>query len=118
MMMKTKFNADSIKHALVSVIAVSLIALPLLASAAATNSADKESTLFYSKQSLNNNKDQEILYERLKDASRDMCGSSNLQVTGSVERTSANKSCYEGTLNAAVERLDNSKVSALHEQES
>ena len=117
-MMKTKFNAESIKHALVSVIAVSLIALPLLASAAATNSADNKSSLFYSKQSLNNSTGPEILYERLKDASRDMCGSSNLQMTGSVERILANDTCYEGTLNAAVERLDNSKVSALHQRES
>jgi UrcA family protein len=118
MMMKTKFNADSIKHALVSVIAVSLIALPLLASAASANSADKKSSIFYSAQSLDNSSDQEILYAKLKDASRDICGSSNLQMTGSVERSLGNDKCYEGTLNAAVERLDNSEVSALHQQES
>jgi UrcA family protein len=118
MMMKTKFNPDSIKHALVSVIAVSLIALPMLASAAAANSADEKSTIFYSAQNLDNNTDQEVLYTRLKDASRDMCGSSNLHMTGSVERSSGNDKCYEGTLDAAVERLGNSEVTSLHQQES
>ena len=117
-MMKTKFNADSIKHALVSAIAVSLIAMPLLASAAASNSADKKATIFYSSQSLDNSTDQENLYARLKDASRDICGSSNLHMTGSVERSSGNDKCYEGTLDAAVERLGNSEVTELHQQES
>ena len=117
-MMKTKFNTDSIKHALVSVIAVSLIALPLLASAAGANSADKKSNIFYSAQSLDNSTDQEILYAKLKDASRDICGSSNLHITGSVEGSLGNDKCYEGTLDAVVERLDNSEVKALHQQES
>lgn len=110
--MNVKINANSIKQALVSAIAVSLIALPLMASA-----GDNKSSIFYSKQNLDNSTDQEILYAKLKDASRDMCGSSNLQVTGSVERVTANDECYEGTLTAAVERLGNAEVKALHQQE-
>jgi UrcA family protein len=111
--MHTKFNAKTIRKAFVSAIAISVIALPLLASA-----GDKSSGVFYTQQNLDNRDDQEILYAKLQDASRDMCGSSNLQVTGSVERVAANKECYEGTLTAAVERLDNSKVKELHQQSS
>ncbi len=110
-MMNPTFNAKSIKQALLSAIAVSLITLPLLASAGETKSG-----IFYSPQSLNNTTDQKILYAKLKDASHDICGSTNLQVTGSVERVVGNNECYEGTLTAAVERLGNSEVTALHQQ--
>jgi UrcA family protein len=112
-MMNTKLNANSIKNTLVSAIAVSMMTLPLLASA-----GEKNADFLYSKNSLNNATDQEILYAKLKHASRDMCGSSNLQLTGSVERVVGNKKCYEGTLTAAVERLGNAKVTTLHQQES
>ena len=111
--MNPTFNAKSIKQALVSAIAVSLITLPLLASA-----AENKSGIFYSPQSLNNTTDQEVMYAKLKNASRNICGSSNLQVTGSVERVIGNDECYEGTLTAAVERLGNSEVSALHQQQN
>ena len=112
-MMNTKLNANSIKNALVFAIAVSMITLPLLASAGKKNDG-----FIYSSSSLKNPTDQEVLYAKLKHASRDICGSSNLQLTGSVERVSGNKECYEGTLNAAVERLGDARVKALHQQES
>jgi UrcA family protein len=111
--MNTKFSAKTIKQTFVSAIAISLITLPLLASA-----GEKTSGVFYNKQSLNNATDQEILYAELKGASRDICGSSRLQVTGSVERVLANEECYQGTLSAAVERLNNSEVTELHQQDS
>jgi len=112
-MMNTTLNARTIKQALVSAIAISVTALPLMASA-----GDKHSGIFYTQQNLDNTTDQEILYAKLKDASREICGSSSLQVTGSIERVSANQECYEGTLTAAVERLNNSKVKELHQQNS
>ena len=112
-MMNTKLNANSIKNTLVSAIAVSMMTLPLLASA-----GEKNVDFFYSKNSLNNATDQEILYAKLKHASRDMCGSSTLRVAGSLQMVRANDDCYEGTLTAAVERLGNSEVNALHQQES
>lgn len=107
-------NSSSIKRTIVSAIAVSLIALPMLAAAGSTDSSKSQSSIFYSKDNLDNRTDQEILYARLQDASRDMCGTNNLQVTGSIERSKRNDECYEGTLTAAVERLDNPGVTALH----
>jgi len=112
-MMNTKFNARPLKQAFISAIAVSLITLPLLASAAGGNSG-----FFGDKENLDKTTNQEILYAKLKQASRAKCGSSNLQVTGSVERVQANDECYEGTLTTAVERLNNTKVKELHEQNS
>jgi len=112
-MMNTKFNAKTFKQAFVSAIAVSLFTLPLLASA-----ADSNSGFFHNNKNLENTTDQEILYTKLQHASREICGSSNLQLTGSVERAMANDECYEGTLTAAVERLNNSEIKELHEQSS
>lgn len=106
-------TAKTFKNTIVSAIAISLITLPLLSSA-----ADNNSDLFSSQVSRTSTSDEEVLYERLQDASREICGSSNLQVTGSVERVMANDDCYEGTLTAAVERLNDSKVKELHEQSS
>ena len=111
--MNSKLSANSVKKTIVSAIAISMITLPLLASAGG-NAAG----IFYSKENLKNSTDQEMLYEKLKDTSRDICGSSNLRLTGSVERASGNEECYQGTLNAAVERLGNAEVAKLHLQES
>ena len=112
--MKTKLTTRTI----VSIIAVIAISMPLLASAAAAQTGNSKSSIFYSKQNLNAAGNQEILYEKLKDASRDMCGSSNLHFTGSIERSIGNDDCYEGTLTAAVERLDNPQVTAIHNSSS
>ncbi len=112
--MKTKFTTRTISHTLVSIIAVIAISMPLLASAAAAQTGKNQYSIFYSKQNLNVASNQKILYQKLKDASRDMCGSSNLHLTGSIERSMGNDDCYEGTLTAAVERLDNSQVTAIH----
>jgi len=116
MKVNTHMKASSIKHTLVSVIAVSLIAIPMLASAGSAASSTKKASIFYDSKSLDNPTDQEILYARIKDAARDMCGTDNLHVTGSVERSRSNDECYEGTLTAAVNRLDDPRVSALHEK--
>ena len=111
--MNSKLNATSIKNTVVTAIAVSMITLPLLASA-----SDNAAGIFYSDESLKNPTNQEQLYGKLKDASREICGSSNLRLTGSVERVSGNEECYRGTLSAAVQRLDNPAVTDLHQQES
>lgn len=112
-MMNTKLTAKTFKKIVVSAIAVSLISIPMLSSA-----ADKSSDFFSSQQLRSNTTEEEIVYARLKDASRDICGSSSLRATGSVERVVANEECYEGTLTAAVERLNDSKVKELHQTNS
>jgi len=114
-MMKTLPTARSIRNTIISVAAVSAMALPLIASAAG-NSTDGAVGVVYNKTDLVNTTSQEDLYARLQTASRKMCGSSHLIATGSVSRSVGNQECYEGTLTAAVERLDNSEVTALHNQ--
>ena len=108
-MMKTTLNTKSIRTTLIAVAAVSALALPVIASASAKNIH-----LSYEKTDLSNVSGQRQMYERLKDASRKLCGSTDLQFAGSLNSSRGNQDCYEGTLTAVVKRLDNQGVSALH----
>ena len=56
----------------------------------------------------------EAVYGKLKARSRDVCGSSDLRIAGGLTQSRKVEECYEGTLTAAVYRLDNPEVTALH----
>jgi UrcA family protein len=111
-MMKTFPTAHALRTTIISVAAASAIALPLFASASSSNTVD----VFFNQTELVSTSTHEELYAKLEDASRKICGSSNLNITGSVRRSAGIEECYEGTLTAAVERLDNADISALHNQ--
>ena len=91
------------------VAAISTLALPLVA-----NASSKNVPLRFEKSEFNSVNGQKRVYKRLQDAAREICGSSNLNITGSLHRSNLNRDCYEGTLTAAVNRLDNSAIKALH----
>ena len=109
--MKTFSNARSIRNTLMAVVAVSAMTLPLLASASTSNI-----NIAFDPTELNSAQGQERLYKKLKIASRKLCGSSNIQLTGSLRKSVGNSECYDGTLTAAVQRLDNDSITALHSQ--
>ena len=112
--MKTLLIARSIRNTIMSVAVVSAMALPLFASASVSNNTDGAVGVDYNKTDLVSTSGREDLYARLQRASRKICGSSNIGVTGSLRRSVANTECYDGTLTAAVERLDNNAITALH----
>ena len=112
-MMKTLPTTRSIRNTIISIAAVSAMALPLFASASVNNNTDSD---FFTRSDLAGTTSNEELYAKLQNASRNICGSSRIITTGSLRRSVGNQECYEGTLTAAVERLDNTEVSALHEQ--
>ena len=110
--MKTLPNTHSIRNTIIAVAAVSAIALPLLASASTPNIS-----VAYDKTELRSTQGQLRVYARLQNASRELCGESNILLAGgSLGRSVANEECYAGTLTAAVERLDNDAITALHYQ--
>ena len=110
-MMKTFSNARSIRNTLMAVVAVSAMTLPLLASASIS-----KISIAFDPTELNSAQGQERLYKKMKIASRKLCGSSNIQVTGSLRNSVGNSECYDGTLTAAVQRLDDDSITALHSQ--
>ncbi len=67
---------------------------------------------------LNSKRGQEILYHRLQNAAKQICGSSNLSQVGSIARVLANKSCYKETLDAAVQNTGVPEMEVFHKQSS
>ncbi len=104
--MKTRINARLIRNTLIAITAMSL---PMLASASQSNIS-----VSFIKSDLQSTHGQERVYQQMKTASRKLCGTTNVQLTGSVETSVGNEECYNGTLTAAVKRLDNEAISALH----
>lgn len=104
--MKTTPNARSIRNLLMAVVAVSAMTLPLLASA-----STPQISVAFDATELNTVRGQERVYEQIKTASRKLCGPIK---TWSLNQSVANAKCYDGTLTAAVQRLDNDAITALH----
>ncbi len=113
--MNTFSTARTIRNSIFSLAAVAAVSLPLIASASATGESDANTNLLRSKWTLEVDNDPTAQYGKLKDKAHDICGSSDLQITGDLRRSAAVDECYQGTLTAAVQRLDNPEVAELHQ---
>ena len=67
---------------------------------------------------LGSERGQEILYHRLQNAAKQICGSTNLNRVGSVARVLSNKSCYKETLDEAVKSVGVRGLEVLHRRSS
>jgi UrcA family protein len=112
-MMTTLPKARLIRNTLLAVTAVTTMAIPFFASASAPDATPNIKVAFQESE-LKTSWGRQNIYERMQDASRKLCGSSNIRLTGSLGRSAGNDECYEGTLTAAVDRLDNDAISSLH----
>jgi len=92
-------------------VVVSAMALPLISSASTSNIK-----ISFDRTELDNIRGQERLYEELKDASRELCGSTDVRTSGSLSQSAKNEKCYTGTLTAVVNRLGDESIIALHSQ--
>lgn len=108
-MMNTFLNAVSIRKTLMAFTVVTAMTLPLLASASVPSIS-----VVFDKGDLKTSQGVKNVYTQMQDAARDLCGSPNVRSAGSMSMARANAECYEGTLTAAVERLDISEITALH----
>ena len=104
--MKSRINSRLVRNTL---IAVAATALPLLASASTSSIS-----VAFDKTDLDNARGQARVYEEMKSASRKLCGSSDRWTSGSLSQSVKVEECYSGTLTAAVQRLDNDAITALH----
>lgn len=107
-------NLHIVRRTVLSTAAAAVLAFPLIGSASVLNDPNAESVS--GSFDLNSERDQQALYQRLQDKSREICGYTNIRVTGSVERSISNEECYQGTLTAAVERVNNEALTRLHQQ--
>ena len=106
-----------VKKTILMMVAIGTVAIPLFVSAAIKHDAGQTTTVIYAPGVKGAAQTPQDLYKRLKNAARKMCGSNDIVLTGSIERVAGNESCYEGTLDAAVRRLNDPEVNELHERE-
>ena len=64
---------------------------------------------------LSSQRGQEVLYHRLQNAAKKICGSSSVREVGSLVRALDNKSCYNETLSNSVEALGSESLEQIHE---
>lgn len=112
--MKALLKARTLRNTLISAAAASAMTLPLLSSATMAHTANSDVRVSYEKTELARPGGQKLLYARLKSASRKICGSSSIRITGSVHNSVAKTQCFDETLSAAVARLANAEIAALH----
>ena len=101
---------------LLALVAAATASLPVISSAAVDTASDGHRSLLNAEKRPVVYDEPDELYTRLRVLSRDMCGSSDLRITGNVRRSAQVEQCYEETLSAAVRRLDNPEVMELHLQ--
>ena len=106
---------SKIYKGLMATIIVVALGAPAIASAD-TGSELKGTAVKVSYADLNLEKQEgaKTLYRRLQQASRRACGYRGLRVAGSVESRAEARQCYDVTLSATVEKLDNELVTQIH----
>ncbi len=112
--MKMKKTAHTIRNSAVSLFTLLAFSLPLIASADGNSSHTVDESLLNVESKYDTEYDAEVMYDRLQDKSRDICGSADLRMTGDLKRSKNNEDGFEGTLTAAVQRLDDPAVTKLH----
>ena len=108
--MKVFLNARLIRNTFIAATVLTAMTLPLLASAATVS----QISISYDKARLERAYGPEDLYDKMKYASRKLCGSTDIRIAGSLRNSVKNTKCYDGTLEAAVQRVDNAALTALH----
>jgi UrcA family protein len=104
------------KVAKTTIAAVALIAfgLPLSASAAAPTQFDRVSVkVTFEDLNIRTDAGAKSLYARLQRASRKACDFRSAGLK-SIRETTQSRRCYNETLEAAVQKIDNDKLSQIH----
>jgi UrcA family protein len=101
---------------LLATIVVVALGAPAIASAGNMNEVENVSVrVSYADLNIENERDAQSLYRRLKQASKQACDyHGGLFNAGSLNRLTETRRCYEEALSAAVEKLDNETVTNIH----
>jgi UrcA family protein len=94
---------------------VAFIVLSAPAIASADGLKGKAVKVTYADLNLEKEAGAKSLYRRLQQASKQACGVVSLKSAGSVKIMSEMQTCYRTTLTAAVEKVDNSELTKIHE---
>ena len=114
--MKTKSAAHTIRNSIISLVAVAACSLPLISSASTDTGKEANRGLLNSKWQPEVHNDANAVYGKLKSETKEVCGSSDRRIAGGLRESQKVEQCYEGTLTAAVQRLDDPEITELHYQ--
>ena len=93
-----------------------VLSAPSLASAANESAlAGKSVKVNYEDLNVQREAGAKVLYRRLQQASRDVCGVRTLQNAGSLRLLSEMQSCYKKSLTSAVAKVESQALSKIHE---
>ncbi len=73
-----------------------------------------KATVSYADLNLENEEGVRELYQRLKRASKGVCGGASSRHAGSVIKKSSRQQCYRETLSNAVDNIDNEDLTRIH----
>jgi UrcA family protein len=101
---------------LVSGIAIVAICTPVIASADEKSELKGQSEkVTYEDLNLGKEAGAHVLYRRLQQASKKVCGVESLKSRKmSAQEASTSRHCYSQTLTAAVDRFDNKNLASMH----
>ncbi len=102
------------KSLLATIVAVGL-GVPAMVLASTSSHLETISiTVSYADLNLENKEGVQVLYRRLRRASKEVCGDRSLTLLGSVVRLQQVNQCYGQTLAEAVETIDNEHLTRIH----
>ncbi len=100
---------------LLATIIIVAISAPTIASAGARNDLKGVSVkVSYADLNLEKQEGAKALYRRLQQASKRACGYRGLKISGTVKRMIETQQCYREALSAAVENIDNERLTQIH----
>jgi UrcA family protein len=97
----------------VATVAVIAFAVPAVSSASELKGRAEKVT--YSDLNPDKESGAEILYRRLQQASKRVCGVESMKNAGGIRAVSEQRSCYRETLDEAVAKINNVTLTKIHE---
>jgi UrcA family protein len=104
---------SKILKGVVATVAVIAFSVPAIASADELKGRAEKVT--YSDLDVQKDDGAQVLYRRLQQASKRVCGVESIKVAGSVRIYAQKQECYRDTLDEAVAKVDNPALTAIHE---
>ncbi len=102
---------------LVATFVVIVLGGPAVVLAGTPKYFEVKTAVSYTDLNLENEEGVRVLYQRLKRASKEVCGAKSLNIAGSLPvslQRGTPKRCYRETLSNAVDKIDNADLTRIH----
>ena len=104
---------SKILKGVVATVAVFAFSVPAIASADDLKGRSEKVT--YADLDVQKEQGAAVLYRRLQQASKRVCGVESARTAGGVRELTRQQQCYRSTLDQAVAKIDNAALTSIHE---